>query len=302
MANDAAVMSGAPPLSNGFKPLLLLVGIAAAVAAGVAVVLWAQGPNYSLLYGNLASEDAAQMTQALAGAGIEYRLEADGTGIAVPADKVAEARLLLAGQGLPSAGGFASLTRDSGFGVSQFMEGARYQHALETELAQTIASLQAVGAARVHIAAARPSAFVRDREPPSASVFLQLRSGRRLSDEQVTSITNLVASSVPDLQPERVTVVDQQGRLLSAPAGRDEASQRDRQLEFARRIEEQYAQRIESLLAPLVGPGRVRAQVVAQLDLSAIEEAREQYRPDSQILRSEQVSEEQTSGTLAVSG
>jgi flagellar M-ring protein FliF len=278
----------------GLKPLLLLVGLAAAVAAGVGAALWSQGPTYNLLYGNLAGDDAAQITQVLGGAGIEYKLENGGATIAVPAEKVADARLLLAGQGLPSTGGFASMTRDSGFGLSQFMEGARYQHALETELAQTISSLQPVSAARVHIAASRQSAFVRDRQPPSASVFLQLRSGGRLSGEQISAITHLVASSVPELTSEQVTVVDQQGRLLSSPQGHDDAALHQQQLELSRQVEEEYAQRVESLLAPLVGPGRVRAQVVAQFDMSAVEEAREQYRPDSQIVRSEQTSEEQS--------
>jgi flagellar M-ring protein FliF len=176
--------------------------------------------------------------------------------------------------------------------VSQFMEGARYQHALETELARTIANLQAIEGARVHLALPRQSAFVRDRRPPSASVFLQMKPGRRLESEQVTAIVNLVASSIPELEAEQVTVVDQQGRLLSAPEGDDELAAREKQLEIARGMEERYTQRVEQLLAPLVGPGRVRAQVVADVEMSTTEEAREQYRPESQIVRSEQLAEE----------
>lgn len=294
MAAEALANPAPQGVAAGLRPVLLLVGLAAAVAAGVGAALWSQGPTYNLLYGNLAGDDAAQITQVLGGAGIEYKLENGGATIAVPADKVADARLLLAGQGLPSAGGFASMTRDSGFGLSQFMEGARYQHALETELAQTIGSLQSVTAARVHIAASRQSAFVRDRQPPSASVFLQLRSGGRLSGEQISAITHLVASSVPELTAEQVTVVDQQGRLLSSPRGHDDAALHQQQIELSRQVEAEYAQRVESLLAPLVGAGRVRAQVVAQFDMSAVEEAREQYRPDSQIVRSEQTAEEQS--------
>ena len=289
---EAATAPGVVKLNAGLKPVMLLVGIAAAVAAGVGVVLWAQGPTYNLLYGDLSGEDAAAVTQTLTGAGIPYRLE-NGTGaISVPAEKINDARLLLAGQGLPQQGGFASMAKDPGFGVSQFMEGARYQHALESELARTIASLQQVSGARVHIATPRNSSFVRDRIPASASVFLQLRPGRTLATEQVTAIVNLVASSVPELQASQVTVVDQSGRLLSSPQGRDDFAIRDQQLEFARQMEEGYAQRIEALISPLVGPGRVRAQVSAQFDLSASEEAREQYRPDSQVVRSEQLSEE----------
>lgn len=299
---EAALAPGFLKINAGLRPLLLLVGIAAAVAAGVGVVLWAQGPTYNLLYGDLASEDAASVTQALTGAGIPYRLE-NGTGaISVPIERINDARLLLAGQGLPQSGGFAAMAKDPGFGVSQFMEGARYQHALESELARTIASLQQVAAARVHIATPRSSSFVRDRVQGSASIFVQLRPGRTLASEQVTAIVNLVASSIPELSASQVTVVDQKGRLLSSPQGRDEFAIRDQQLEFARQTEEGYAQRIESLLAPLVGANRVRAQVSAQFDLSASEEAREQYRPESQIVRSEQISEENTRGGAGTGG
>lgn len=299
---EAATAPGIAKLNAGLRPLLLLVGIAAAVALGVGVVLWAQGPTYNLLYGNMEAEDAAAVTQALTGAGIPYRLE-NGTGaISVPAERLSDARLLLAGQGLPQAGGFASMAKDPGFGVSQFMEGARYQHALESELARTIASLQQVSAARVHIATPRNSSFVRDRVQGSASVFVQLRPGRTLASEQVTAIVNLVASSVPELEASQVTVVDQKGRLLSSPQGRDDIAIRDQQLEHARQMEEGYSQRIEALISPLVGAGRVRAQVSAQFDLSATEEAREQYRPDSQVVRSEQLAEESAKGGAGAGG
>jgi flagellar M-ring protein FliF len=266
------------------------------------VVLWAQGPTYNLLYGDLEGEDAAAVTQALTGAGIAYRLE-NGTGaISVPIERLNDARLLLAGQGLPQSGGFASMAKDPGFGVSQFMEGARYQHALESELARTVSSMQQVAAARVHIATPRNSSFVRDRIPGSASVFVQLRPGRTLASEQVTAIVNLVASSVPELDAGQVTVVDQKGRLLSSPQGRDDFAIRDQQMEFARQVEESYAQRVEALISPLVGAGRVRAQVSAQFDLSASEEAREQYRPESQVVRSEQLSEESSRAAAGVGG
>lgn len=274
------------------KPLLLLVGIAAAVAAGVMVVLWSKGPNYSLLYTNLSSEDQAQVASALESAGVPYRLEPQSNGMSVPSEQLNDARLKLAGQGLPEgSGGFANISKDPGFGVSQFMENARYQHALEAELARTISSLRPVDGARVHLAVPRESAFVRDRRPASASVFVQLKAGKRLEQEQIQSIINLVASSIPELEPTQVTVVDQQGRLLSAPQSDSELAQRERNLELTHRLEEEYVQRIEALLAPFAGPGRVRAQVVAQVDSSVTEEAREQYKPDSQIVRSEQTSE-----------
>lgn len=302
MAMQAAGADALSSLGSSFKPVMMLVGLAAAVAAGVGVVLWSQGPTYGLLYSNLADEEAAAITQSLSSAGIKYRMENGTGGISVPVERINEARLMLAGQGVLQSGGFASLSKEGGLGVSQFMETARYQHALEQELARTISSLQQVAAARVHIAVARNSSFVRDRSPGSVSVFLQMKPGRRLASEQVTAIVNLVASSLPDIDASQVTVVDQQGRLLSSPQGQDEFAARDQQVEFTRQFEESYSQRIETLIAPLVGVGRVRAEVSAQFDMSAVEEAREQYSPDSQIVRSEQVSEDRRAGTGGAAG
>jgi flagellar M-ring protein FliF len=288
------------------KPLLLLVGIAMAVAAGVTVVLWSRGPTYSMLYANLGTQDQAQITQALDAAQIPYRMAPGSNAIEVPAERLNDARLKLAGQGLPEGGGgFAMLDKDPGFGVSQFMENARYQHALEAELARTIAALRPVEGARVHLAVPRQSAFVRDHKGASASVFLQLKQGRRLEQEQIQAIVNLVASSIPDLEANQVTVIDQQGRLLSSPEGHDQFAIREQQYDLIHRLEDDYAQRIEALLLPLVGPGRVRAQVVAQMDMAVTEEAHEQYKPDSQIVRSEQTSESITkdgSGSQGVPG
>src|SRR6188508_1530060 len=278
---------------SGLKPLILLVGVAAAVAAGVGVMLWSVGPTYSLLYANLSGEDAAQITQALDSARILYKLEDGGQSISVPAEQLAAARLKLAAQGLPEGGGGVNaITKDPGFGVSAFMENARYQHALETELARTIASLQNVQGARVHLAMARQSAFVSERRPGSASVFLQIKAGRRLDDENVQAIANLVASSIPELTASQVTVVDQSGRLLSAPETDSDTAMRDKMFEFSHRLEESYSNRIQEMLTPLVGPGRVRAQVVAQVDMTTTESTREQFNPQSQVVRSESTAEE----------
>jgi flagellar M-ring protein FliF len=143
----------------------------------------------------------------------------------------------------------------------------------------------------VHLAIARQSAFVGDRRPGSASVFLQVRAGRRIDEEQVQAITNLIASSIPEMQASQVTVIDQAGRLLSAPNTDryGDARQDVRDRASPGRI---YAQRIQEMLTPLVGPGRVRAQVVAQVDMSTTEQTREQYNPQSQVVRSESVAEE----------
>lgn len=273
--------------------LFLIVGLAAAIAAGLALFMWAQEPAFQPLYANLPQEDAAAVTQALEAAGIEYRL--DGALVSVPAARLDEARLKLASQGLPGTGGvgFESLREDQGFGTSSFMENARYQRALETELARTVGSIQVIRAARVHLAIPKASVFLAQRREPSASVTVTLFPGRSLSDGQVQSIVNLVAGSVPDLGPERVTVVDQRGRLLSGgnPGESQGLEANARQLAFEHRLEASYVRRIEDLLEPMVGAGRIRAQVDARLDFSRQERTEELYDPERTALRSEQSSE-----------
>ncbi|HTP39004.1 MAG TPA: flagellar basal-body MS-ring/collar protein FliF [Steroidobacteraceae bacterium] len=287
-----------------FRPILLLLGVALAVAVGVTVVLWWQGPNWSLLYGNLTDSDASEVVQALQTAGIQNKIDNASGAIMVPADQVHNARLKLAAQGLPaskSAGGIDLISKESSFGVSQFMESARYQYALENELARTISSMQYVEAARVHLAMAQQSAFVRDHKATTASVMLQLRTGHRLETEQVSAIVHLVASSIPDLDANDVTVVDQQGRLLSSPADTGSTISAER-FQAAQRVEDSYVQRIEQLLTPLVGAGRVKAQVTVDLDANASEEAREQYKPEGAVVREEQSSESTTRGGAGGSG
>src|SRR5579872_5554565 len=296
LTNSPAASANMGALPASLRPLLLLIGIAAAVAAGVWIVLWSKGPTYSLLYANISAQDEAQVAQALDAAQIPYKLDAATSGIEVPAERLDEARLKLAGQGLTDNDSFAALEKSSGFGVSQFMEDVRYQHALEMELARTIASLQPVAGARVNLAEPRQSVFVSDNRTASASVFVELKPGSTLEPEQVQAIVNLVASSVPNLSAGQVTVVDQQGRLLSAPSGHDPYAMDEREYDMVHRMETDYARRIEALLSPLVGAGLVHAQVVADLNLGVSEQAKELYTPNSQIVRSEQLSEQNAGG------
>ncbi|MBW4050932.1 MAG: flagellar M-ring protein FliF [Proteobacteria bacterium] len=292
-AGVPAQMSGLPA---SLRPLLLLIGIAAAVAAGVWIVLWSRTPTYSLLYANLAPQDEAQIAQALDAAQIPYKLASGSNGIEVPAERLDEARLKLAGQGLTDNDSFSALEKSSGFGVSQFMENVRYQHALDMELARTIASMQPIAGARVNLAEPRQSVFVSDNRSASASVFVQLKPGATLDPEQVQAIVNLVASSVPDLSPKSVTVVDQRGNLLSAPNSHDPYAMDEREYDIVHRLERDYARRIEALLTPLVGPGLVHAKVVAELNMAVKEQAKELYTPNSQIVRSEHISQQTAGG------
>ncbi len=279
----------------GARQLLLLVGIAAAVAIGVAIVMWSRAPNFSLLYGNLDERDAAQVVQALQTANIPYELGAGGTSIFVSAGDISATRLRLAGQGLPHGGssGNASNGGDSApFGMSELAERTRYQQQLENELSNTIASLQSIKAARVHLAMPKSSAFIRDRGRASASVMVSIYPGRALDNAQVGAIAHLVAASVPDLDPAQVSVVDQKGALLTvADPGSAEAIN-DTRFRLVRQIESAYAGRIEELLSPLVGAGRVRAQVVAQLDFTETEKTSEIFDPEKTTVRSEQTASE----------
>lgn len=275
------------------RQLALLVGIAAAVAAGLWAFTWSQQPQQVPLYAQLADKDAAELSEALRAANIPFAIDPRSGALTVASEQVHEARLKLAAQGLPrgSAQGFEMMQQEQGFGTSQFIETARYQHALETELSRSIASLQPVRGARVHLALPKTSAFARNRDPASASVLVELHPGRRLEQNQVASIVHMVASSVPNLLASQVTVVDQYGQLLTGQNDGAEVGQTREQFEYARRVEADYVRRIEQLLSPMLGPGKLSAQVNADLDFSITEEARETYTPDRAAVRSEQTAE-----------
>ena len=276
------------------RQLAVMVGIAASVALGVAVVLWSQSPNYAPLYGTLADQDAMEVMTALQQAGVDFKVDQTTGMVMVPSGKLQELRMQLASQGLPHSDGlgFEMLQQETGFGTSQLVERARYHHALEGELARTISSISSVKTARVHLALPKQSVFVRKRKKPSASVTLGLYAGRVLEPAQVDSIVHLVASSVPELEPGRVTVVDHKGRLLSEESRSNEMKLSSTQFEYTRKIEEHYRRRIEDLLMPILGKDSIRAQVTAEVDFTVTEQTQEQFNPDQPALRSEQVNEE----------
>lgn len=287
-----------------FRQLGLMIGLAASVALGVAVVLWSQEPSYSLLYGSLSDKDAVEVVDALQQSGVSYKID-EGTGaVLVPAGKVHEARMKLANEGLPkgSGVGFELLHKEQELGTSQFIEHARFQRALEVELARSIMQVNSVRGARVHLAIPKRSVFIRDEDEPSASVVLDLYSGRKLQGPQVGAIVHLVAASIPSLSPKKITVVDQDGTLLTSEMDDGGMALSASQFEYTRRLEQTYAERVEDLIAPIVGRGRVRAQVAASVDFTHTEQTRESYEPDPSALRSEEIVEEKTAEGAAAGG
>ncbi len=274
-------------------PLPMLLGVGAAVVAAIVVLaLWAGQPRYQVLFAGIEDRDGGAIVNALSQMNVPYRFSDNGSAILVPSDRVHEARLSLAGQGLPRSGnvGF-ELLDNARFGASEFSEQLSYQRALEGELGNSIQSIHAVQRARVHLALPRESLFLRDRHPPSASVLVTLYPGRTLSETQVAAISWLVSSSVPKLPVENVSVVDQHGRMLSNPNGQTEP-RRDQQ-SLAREVELRTEERILTLLAPLVGKANVRAQATAELDFAQREQTAEIYRPNQnpgqEAVRSKQV-------------
>ena len=318
-----AVVDNAPAKADGKPPLFglsflenlsemtmlrqvgLMVGLAASVAIGFAVVLWSQQPDYRPLYGSLAGMDSKQIMETLAAADIAYTVEPNSGALLVKADDVARARMKLAAAGVtPSDAniGFEILDKDQGLGTSQFMEATRYRRGLEGELARTISSLNNVKGARVHLAIPKSSVFVRDERKPSASVLVELFSGRSLEPGQVLAIINLVATSVPELSKSQITVVDQKGNLLSDMAENSALTQAGKQFDYSRRMESMLTQRVHNILQPVLGNDRYKAEVSADVDFSAVESTSEQFNPDQPALRSEQSTREQRTASSGPQG
>lgn len=286
----------------------LMVALAAIIAILVGAWIWESTPDYRVLYSNLSDKDGGAIIASLQQMNVPYKFAEGGAALLVPASQVNEARLKLAAQGLPKGSlvGFELLDNEK-FGTSQFQEQVNYQRGLEGELARTIQSLSSVQAARVHLAIPKPSVFVRDQEKPSASVLLNLYPGKSLDQGQVSSIAHLVSSSVPDLSAKNVTIVDQNGNLLSQPVDALMNSGMDPgQLKFLQATERSYIKRIEDILTPVVGADNVRAQVTADLDFSQVENTSETYRPNQDpgkaAIRSQQISETTSNSQQRASG
>lgn len=281
----------------------LMLSVSAVVALLVAGWMWTQAPDYKVLFSNVSDRDGGAIIASLQQMNVPYKFAEGGGAILVPSSQVHDTRLKLASQGLPKGGlvGF-ELMENQKFGTSQFLEQVNFQRALEGELARSVQALAAVNSARVHLAIPKQSVFIREQQKPSASVLVNLYPGRTLDPQQVNAIVHLVSSSVPNLHVKNVTVVDQQGDLLTridesnANTGLDSA-----QLKYLHALEQSYIQRIEAILIPLVGQENVRAQVSAEVDFAHSEQTSETYRPNqdpaASTVRSQQTSESKTAGT-----
>ena len=277
----------ASPAVQQARPALLVIALLAVAALAFFTL---RQPDWRPLYPGLAEAEAAAVSEALAAANFDYRINADTGTVEVPAGDAARARILLAGQGLPKSSVYGAsaaagqVLDDMPLGASRSVEAARLKAALERELAMSVEAIDGVKSARVHVATPEPSVFIRDRAAPSASVFVTLSAGRSLSEAQVRAVIWLVATSVPGLASDRVSVVDQSGSLLSAGVSGDA-----QHLAYQQRLESLVRERLVKLLTPMLGPGRFTAEVAADVDFSENEAASERFQPAGTV-RSEQTS------------
>jgi flagellar M-ring protein FliF len=285
------------------------LGVAALAAVVLALTVWNGQGDYKVLYANLSDKDGGAIIAQLSQMNVPYRHADGGAAILVPASKVHDARLKLATSGLPkgSVVGF-ELMDGARFGQTQFQERLTFQRGLEGELTRSITAMAAVQAARVHLALPNQNGFFREQQKPSASVMLTLHPGRTLDRSQVAGIVHLVSASVPELNPKAVSVLDQSGTLLSAPAEGGQASGLDaQQLQYVSQLEASYSKRIMELLEPVMGRENLRANVTAEVDFSQSEATTEEFKPNQgkdavATLRSQQSTEQSGAGTALPSG
>lgn len=275
------------------RQLIFMVLLAAGIALGIAVVLWSRSSDFTPLYMSLSPADSTEVVTALEQMGTEYKINAANGVISVPLSQLEQVRLQLASQGLPrnTSIGYEILSQDQSLSTSNFIEQARFNHALEQELTHTIKFIRNVRDARVHLSIPKQTSFIRDSNKPTASVMLNLADGQTPAASQLAGIVHLVASSVSGLTPDNVSIVDQYGNLLSQKKSAEYELSAEH-LRITREIEDEYTRKIIDILSPVVGHDNIRAQVSADIDFTVIETTLENYDPDSTVIRSEQIQEE----------
>ena len=286
----AGRMSGALSGDSADKYKKIAGAAALSVAVVVGLLYWSSGASYAPLMTNLSSEDAAEITDKLRADNIPFRMSASGSVLLVPAERVHQVRLRLAGEGLPRGGGVGfELFDDSGIGVSRFTEQLNYRRALEGELARTIRQFDAIQDVRVHVVVPKKALF-KTRQKARASAAVRMRRGRQLSEEQVQAIVHLLASSVEGLSPDEVTVVDGRGRILAKPGQANNSMEAI--IDHQREVESELERRVTDILETTLGTGKVSVKVAVDLDKRHTEVTKESYDPDMVVLRSSQTSEE----------
>ncbi|MET0335627.1 MAG: flagellar basal-body MS-ring/collar protein FliF [Rhizobacter sp.] len=292
MDNAVAIANNSLPAATGFGARLaampaksrlgLGLGVAALIAVLAALTLWSSQGDYKVLYANLSDKDGGAIIAQLSQMNIPYRYTEGGGAILVPASKVHDLRLKLASAGLPkgSVVGY-ELMDGAKFGQTQFQERLTFQRGLEGELTRSITAMPSVQNARVHLALPNQNGFFREQQKASASVMLSLYPGRTLDRAQVAGIVHLVSSSVPEMNPKAVSVLDQTGTLLSGAQDNASGSGLDaQQLQYVNQIEASYTKRILDILEPVVGRDNLRAQVTADVDFSQVESTSEEFKPN----------------------
>lgn len=276
---------------------IMFGAVGALVVAGlVAALMFSRQPEYRVLFTNLSDKDGGAIVSQLASMNVPYKYTEGGGAIMIPSDRIHDVRLKLATQGLPkgAVSGF-EIMENSKFGITQFQERVNYQRGLEGELTRSILGLAAVQNARVHLALPNQNGFFREQQKPSASVLLTLYPGRMLDRTQIAGIVHLISSSVPEMQPSAVSVLDDSGKLLSQTGNPEDSPVNVQQLMYQQQLEKQYTQRILDILEPVVGAGNVKAQVTAELDFSRTESTSELHGPNQgqapSAIRSQQVLE-----------
>lgn len=289
---------------NLLRQVGLMITLAASVAIGFAIVMWMQGDDYRPLYGRMDNLDAANVVDVLEQNQIKFKVDENSGAILVASEDVHMARLKLAEFGLPSSPsqGFELMDKEQPLGTSQFVENTRYQRSIEGELARTITSITSIRSARVHLAIPKKTVFVRDVANPTASVFVEVFAGRDVEPAQVKAIMNLVASSVPGMKMADVTVVDQHGNLISTGEDSADLLMAAKQHQYSKEVESSVIKRINGILEPVVGGGNFRAEVSADIDFTAVEQAAETFNPDLPAIRSEQTLNESRRAGDAAAG